>query len=115
MDRFLASPIIGSGYSTMSKYPFNSLPNYHNDWFRVFASSGLLGGGLFLLWMFRIKANFGYLAILPFFLPGLTNTFLRHTPSVIVYSMMLGILLEQAARSNKVRGIIENKNNRMIE
>jgi O-antigen ligase len=99
IDRFLKSPILGSGYSILSKYPFNVLPNYHNDWFRVFASSGLIGGVAFLTWMIRILKEYGYLTILPFFLPGLTNTFLRHTPSVIIYCFMLGVIIEQQYRT----------------
>jgi hypothetical protein len=98
-DRFLESPFIGSGYSTLYSYPFDRLPNFHNDWFRVWATSGAIGGLLFFLWMFRIYKNFGLLVLLPFFLPGLTNTFLRNTPAVIVYCLMLGILIEKKFRT----------------
>lgn len=98
-DRFLKSPIIGSGYSTLYSYPFNQPPNFHNDWFRVWATSGAIGGLLFFLWMFRIYKNVGFLVLLPFFLPGLTNTFLRATPAVIVYCLMLGILVEEKFRT----------------
>jgi hypothetical protein len=108
-DRFLESPIIGSGYSTMFKYPFDKLPNFHNDWFRVWATSGAIGGSLFFVWMFRIFKNFGLLLLLPFFLPGLTNSFLRDTPSVIIYCFMLGILIEQKFHT-KAQRIIKSQN-----
>ncbi len=98
-DRFLESPFIGSGYSTLYSYPFDKLPEFYNDWFRVWATSGAIGGLLFFLWMFRIYKNFGLLVLLPFFLPGLTNTFLRNTPAVIVYCFMLGILIEKKFRT----------------
>lgn len=98
-DRFIKSPFIGSGYSTLYSYPFDKLPEFHNDWFRVWATSGAIGGLLFFLWMFRIYKNFGLLVLLPFFIPGLTNTFLRNTPAVIVYCFMLGILIEKKFRT----------------
>lgn len=98
-DRFLKSPIIGSGYSTLYSYPFNQPPNFHNDWFRVWTTSGAIGGILLFVWMFRIYKNVGLLVLLPFFLPGLTNTFLRNTPATIVYCFMLGILIEKKFRT----------------
>ena len=98
-DRFLESPIIGSGYSTLYSYPFNQAPNFHNDWFRVWVTSGAIGGLLFFLWMFRIYKNIGLLVLLPFFIPGLTNTFLRNTPATIVYCFMMGILIETKFRT----------------
>jgi hypothetical protein len=98
-DRFLESPIIGSGYSTLYSYPFDKPPTFHNDWFRVWATSGAIGGLLLFVWMFRIYKKIGLLVLLPFFLPGLTNTFLRNTPAVIVYCFMLGILIEKKFRT----------------
>ena len=97
-DRFIESPIIGSGYSTLSVYPFDTLPEFHNDWFRVWATGGAIAGLLLFLWMIRIHKYFGLLVLLPFFLPGLTNTFLRNTPAVIVYCFLLGMLIEKNYR-----------------
>lgn len=98
-DRFLESPLIGSGYSMLYFYPFDRFPNFHNDWFRVWATSGAIGGLLLFVWMFRIYRNFGLLMLLPLFIPGLTNTFLRNTPAVIFYCFMLGILIEKKFRT----------------
>lgn len=93
-DRFLTSPLIGTGFSTGPSYPFMRL-NFHNDWFYVWATSGALGGMLLFVWMFQIYKELGLLVLLPFFLPGLTNSFLLHISGVIVYCFMLGVLIER--------------------
>lgn len=95
-DRYLASPLIGSGFSLLNYYPFEYI-HFHNDWFYVFATSGAIGGGLLFLWMFRIYRVLGLLVLLPFFLPGLTNSFLGAISPVIVYCFMLGVLIERKA------------------
>ena len=93
-DRLLVSPIIGSGFSTIEHYPLDTEPGFHNDWFRVLVTSGILGGLLLLLLIYRIHKGLGFLVLIPFVLPGMTNTFLRNIPAVIIYFLMLGVLIE---------------------
>lgn len=95
-DRYLVSPLIGSGFSLLNYYPFEYM-HFHNDWFYVWVTSGAIGGGLLFLWMFRIYRALGLLVLLPFFLPGLTNSFLGAISPLIVYCSMLGVLIERKA------------------
>ena len=92
-NRFIYSPIFGSGYSSGFAYPFNHpTQNYHNDWFRIALTSGMIG--LFLtLWIIKkYCVPLGYILILPFILPGLVNTFLLNIPAVMFYFFMVGYL-----------------------
>lgn len=102
-DRFVVSPIIGSGFSTLEQYPFDRDPGFHNDWYRIWATSGMLGGMFMLLLMYRIYKRLGLLVLIPFVLPGLTNTFLCNIPAVIVFFFMLGVLIERRAKIKNYR------------
>ncbi len=94
--RFLASPIFGSGFNVSDAYPFVYSPTYfHNDWFRVIVTSGLIGLVCLLSLLRRFFAPLGLIALLPFALPGLTNTFLLAVPSVMFYFFMVGVLRER--------------------
>jgi len=92
--RYLVSPIWGTGFSLGEVEPFARL-NFHNDWFHIWATSGMLGGIALFVWMYRIYRELGLLILLPFFLPGLTNSFLLHVAGVIFYCFMLGVLVER--------------------
>ncbi len=93
-NRFVESPIIGSGLSLLPYEPFERL-NFHNDIFFILVSSGILGGTLYLLWIFRIYRDLGLLILLPFALPGLTNSFITAAGVVIVYCFIVGVLIER--------------------
>lgn len=92
-DRFSLSPLFGSGYSSSTKYPFDFETRYfHNDWFSVAVSSGLIGV-LIMLWILRTYClPLGLMSVIPFVLPGLTNTFILNIPAMIFYWFMIGVL-----------------------
>jgi O-antigen ligase len=95
-NRFLASPIFGSGFNVSDAFPFDYSPTYfHNDWFRVLVTSGTIGLGLLFALVRRFFAPLGLIALLPFVFPGLTNTFLLAVPSVMFYFFMVGVLRER--------------------
>jgi hypothetical protein len=105
-NRFLYSPIFGSGYTSGHNFPFDHpTENYHNDWFRLIITSGLIGVILMLMIIWRYCLPFGYIVILPFILPGLVNTFLLNIPAVMFYFFMIGFLY----RKVKIDRHIENK------
>jgi hypothetical protein len=104
--RFVYSPIFGSGYTSGHSFPFDHpTENYHNDWFRLILTSGLIGVILMLMIIWRYCLPLGYIVILPFILPGLVNTFLLNIPAVMFYFFMIGFLY----RKVKIDRPFENK------
>ncbi len=92
--RFAKSPIWGTGFSSGQQYPFiRSTETYHNDWFRIFASGGIIGG---IAWIFMIikaikKCEIIYL--LPFIVTAVSNTFIASPPAIGIYFMTAMVLI----------------------
>lgn len=90
-NRFKHSPIWGAGYSFGTAENFiKSANGYHNDWFRVLASTGLLGFACWFSLVKRAVKKTGLVILLPFLLAGLSNTFLQSTHALNVYFLLLG-------------------------
>lgn len=93
VDRTMKSPIFGTGYTSNQDYPFEHPTNrYHNDWLRVAATSGLLGVAIMMLILWKLSMKGGIIMILPFIIPGMTNTFLLNLPGALVYFLYVGLL-----------------------
>ena len=92
-ERFIVSPIFGSGYGTSLLFPeeAQSTLYFHNDLFRTLASTGILGLYIILRLIKKFVIPLGFLTLLPFFLPGLTNTFFLNPQVFIFYWMMVGV------------------------
>lgn len=104
-DRFKFSPIFGSGFSATVGPPFaEGTEFFHNDWFRVIATSGLIG--LFtMLWIIRRFCwPLGWPALIPFVLPALVNTFMLAIPTFMFYFFMTSVLREQIRRQTQSVG-----------
>jgi hypothetical protein len=105
-NRFIYSPVFGSGYTSGHSFPFDHpTENYHNDWFRLILTSGIIGVILMIIIIWKYCLPLGYIVILPFFLPGLVNTFLLNIPAVMFYFFMIGFLY----RKIKIDRQCENK------
>lgn len=105
-NRFVYSPIFGSGYTSGHRFPFDHpTENYHNDWFRLILTSGIIGVILMIMIIRRYCLPLGYIVALPFILPGLVNTFLLNIPAVIFYFFMIGFLY----RKVKIDSQLENR------
>ena len=93
-SRFKHSPILGCGYSAGSDYDFlRSANRYHNDIFKILASTGIVGG---ILWIQSIKKFFkygGWFVITPFITSAITNTFIQSTHAINLYFFVFGIIL----------------------
>lgn len=93
-ERFKISPIFGSGFATDSSHQsFKEGTDYfHNDWFRLIVTSGILGL-LAMLWLInRFILILGWPALIPFVFPGMINTFLLNIPAVMFYFFMVGLI-----------------------
>lgn len=103
--RFKHSPLWGAGYSYGTTDAFiKSANGYHNDWFRVLASTGILGFGCLIAILKRFVKKAGVFVLLPLFIAGLTNTFLQSTHALNIYFFLFGTvchLTEAAACSLK--------------
>ncbi len=93
-NRFVYSPIFGTGFNATLKplFPFNYSPRYyHNDWFRILITSGIAGFFSFVWLIKKYIVPISWILIVPFFLPGLTNSFILSIPTMMFYFFMLGI------------------------
>ncbi len=103
-ERFKYSPIFGTGFNheiSESYFPFDESPRYyHNDWFRLLITGGIITILIFLFVIYKYALKLDIILIIPFILPGLTNTFILAIPSVMFYFFMLGILNNSLIKSN---------------
>ena len=91
--RFIASPLIGSGFAVVPSHEyFKEGTDFFNDWFRLLVSSGLIGFFVMIYIVYRFVLPVGWPAFIPFFLPGLVNTFLLNIPAVMFFFFMIGFL-----------------------
>lgn len=96
VDRFWVSPFVGSGFASANYYPFDGGTRYfHNDWARMMVTSGILGTLAMLYLIKRFALPLGWPAILPFFIPALTNSFMLCIPAFTVYWFMVACLREK--------------------
>ena len=92
--RFLSSPIFGSGISPAESPDFSEgTQYYHNDWFYILSTSGVIGFFSLIWLLFHLLKRLGWPVIIPFILPGFVNTFVLNVPAFIAYFGMVGILL----------------------
>lgn len=92
--RFKHSPIWGAGYSFGDADDFiKSANGYHNDWFRVLASTGLLGLCCWFAIVKKFVKRSSIVVLLPFFLAGLSNTFLQSTHALNIYFFLFGVVM----------------------
>lgn len=96
-NRFIVSPLFGTGLGQGSERYLDTVWFYHNDVFYIFVSSGIIGALIYVALIVRHVLPMHSIMVLPFLLPGLTNSFLLVFPMVIAYFYMLGIF-----KSNKV-------------
>ncbi len=102
--RFQHSPVWGAGYSYGDAEGFiKSANGYHNDWFRVLASTGVLGLFCWFVMIKKFVKKAGLFVLLPFLIAGLTNTFLQSTHALNIYFFLFGtvIHLVEAETQNK--------------
>jgi O-antigen ligase len=98
-DRFIQSPVFGTGFGHADRYPFDLETKYfHNDWFRLLVTSGVIGVGAMLWFLWRFAWPLGWPILIPLVLPGMVNTFMLTIPAFICYFLMTGVLREALSR-----------------
>lgn len=94
VGRSVHSPFFGTGISEAKAEFFEDGTQYfHNDWLYVLATSGLIGFISYIIVFGFFKKHFGWLVLIPVFLPGLINTFFLNIPAFICYFCITGILI----------------------
>jgi O-antigen ligase len=98
-DRFIQSPLFGTGFGHAYRYPFDFETKYfHNDWFRLLVTSGMIGLIAMLWFLWRFAWPLGWPILIPLVLPGMINTFMLNIPAFICYFLMIGVLREALLR-----------------
>lgn len=98
-DRFVMSPVFGTGYGATERYPFDYGTMYfHNDAFRLLVTSGIIGLIAMLWFVWRFAWPLGWPIMIPLVLPGMVNTFMLNVPAFLCYLLLIGVLREQIVR-----------------
>ena len=111
--RFLKSPIWGSGFSVGNEFPFQrSCQSYHNDWFRIFASGGVIGGWWWIWMIVKAVKKCGIFYLLPFLVTANSNTFIGSFAALGIYFMTVMALIRY---EEKFADIAEDKKNQHVK
>lgn len=105
MDRTKQSPFIGSGFDSIENTNFRKVL-FHNDWLYVMSSAGIIGLLLFVIIIFQI-AKVDLILTIPFFLPGMTNSFLFSPSNMMLLMILIGMV-------SRHKDEIKTINNRLI-
>ncbi len=96
LDRFLSSPLVGTGFGHALTYPFaTSTRHFHNDWARLLVTSGLLGLFAMIYLLYRFARPVGWPILIPWILPGIINSFMLVFPSFLFYWFILGVFRQK--------------------
>jgi O-antigen ligase len=96
LDRFLLSPLVGTGFGHSLTYPFAQSTRYfHNDWARLLVTSGVLGLLAMCYLLYRFALPVGWPVFIPWILPGTVNSFMLIFPSFLIYWFILGVFRQK--------------------
>lgn len=100
-QRFKISPIFGSGFSRVAGHEYfqEGTDYFHNDWFRILVSSGIIGLVAMLFIINRFILFLGWPVLIPFVLPGVVNSFLLNIPAVMFFFFMIGYMRSKLKRA----------------
>jgi glycosyltransferase involved in cell wall biosynthesis len=75
---------------------------YHNDWITMLVSGGIFGFLAYLL-LVVFLGSISWVLALPFFLPGMVNTFLISPQFVVLISILAGIVMRKKIEERRER------------
>ena len=90
LNNFLYSPIFGVGSDRSNGKILNDT-QYHNDWSEILVSTGFLGFLLYFIIAYRIY-KLSVILLVPFILPGMTNSFIFTMQLPAFYFLFVGII-----------------------
>lgn len=93
LKAFSYSPLWGSGFDRAERGIFSkeSKIGYHSDWSYLLVAGGIFALFFFLLILFRLWRTHPLL-VLPFFIPGLTNSFMLAPQFFCLFGVFWGVL-----------------------
>jgi hypothetical protein len=101
-DRFVMSPVFGTGFGDAAHHPFMvGTIYYHNDWFRLLVTSGIIGLAAMLWFLWKFAWPLGWPILIPLVLPGMVNTFMLNIPAFVCYFLMIGVLGDRLLRQSR--------------
>lgn len=109
-ERFVISPVFGTGLGEGSSDILNTVWFYHNDLFYILVTSGILGFCLYFVLIKKYIYSIHPVLITPFILPGLTNSFLLVFPMVIAYFYLLGVFSNSVVKKQSTHSGLHNLN-----
>ena len=116
-SRFQHSPIWGTGVEAGGPHAdfAKGTTGYHNDFYMILASAGILG---FLFWLNIIRyavKRIGWCMLAPFVVTAISNTFVRSYFGTMIYFFIIGyvLYLQDASQNNQepLRSEGNEKNN----
>ena len=109
-DRFMFSPIWGSGFDVGPGVLTRSTTAYHNDWFQMFASGGLIGGLLWVCLFVFAARKCGLFYLVPLFVTAISNSFINSPFALGVFFITsICCLRKQELNPKKNRNSLTNK------
>lgn len=100
---FSHSPLVGSGFDRAERGIFSkeSKIGYHSDWSYLLVAGGIFAFVFFLLILFRVWRTHPLL-VLPFFIPGLTNSFMLAPQFFCLFGVFWGYLERRRKNEKKI-------------
>lgn len=104
INRFIKSPIWGTGFSGGNNFPFiRDGISYHNDWFGMLINGGIIGFGIWICFVTIAVKLGGIVMVLPFVTTAISNTFILSNACMMTYFLLLGMLIhyDEVEKMNK--------------
>ena len=95
LERWGASPLVGTGFDSTGTRPFQGT-QYHNDWLLILTASGAIGLLVFAAIVYRL-ARLDLILLVPFLLPGMTNSFIFAPSHFLLFMLLAGMLWRRKA------------------
>jgi hypothetical protein len=101
LNRWSASPLVGTGFDS-SESELLTGTAYHNDWLAVLSASGFLGVLILAVIAYRLT-RLDLILLIPFLLPGMTNSFIFAPSHFLLFMLLAGIMYRRRRAGSLAR------------